>query len=110
MDRLTENLYPVSTKTVNGTKWGYINDRGRIRISLVYEGAEPFQRNGFAIVTLNEKQGLINQFGRFAVKPVYKSIQPFSEERAIIQTKDGFKMIDEKGQVRTKKRMPTWLQ
>ncbi|WP_179290397.1 WG repeat-containing protein [Shouchella clausii] len=103
MERLTENLYPVSTKTVNGTRWGYINDRGRTRISLVYDGAEPFQKNGFAIVTLNEKQGLINQFGRFAVKPVYKSIQPFSEERAIIQTKDGFKMIDEEGHVRTKK-------
>lgn len=96
-------LYPVSVKTVRGTKWGYIDDKGRIAIAPVFDYAFDYQDNGLAIVQVGDKNGVIDRAGRYRINPIYNSINAFSEGRATVIDKQGFKVIDERGRVVTKK-------
>ncbi|MFS0838915.1 WG repeat-containing protein [Paenibacillus sp. 1P03SA] len=94
-------LYPAPLQTASGRKWGYIGPDGKPVIRPVYEEAADFQENGLAVVGQNGKYGLIDGNARFVVPPVYESINPFSEHRAVVIDKEGFRLIDEKGQVLT---------
>ncbi|WP_339272214.1 WG repeat-containing protein [Paenibacillus sp. FSL W8-0426] len=99
-------LYPVSVRTTNGTKWGYMDADGRIRLEPVLDQAEAFQPNGLAVVESRGKAGIIDLQGRFVVQPVYDSIYPFSEGRANAIDAQGFNMIDEQGRVLTSRAYP----
>lgn len=96
-------LFPVAVKEVGGTKWGYINAKGKIILPYIYEDAQDFQENGLAIVRHNDHTGIINSDGYFIVKPKYDSISPFSEGRATVIDHQGFKVIDESGKEITSK-------
>ncbi|MCM8712093.1 WG repeat-containing protein [Clostridium sp. SYSU_GA19001] len=91
------NLFTASVKTLHGTKWGYINSRGRFKILPQFEYAKDFQNNGLAIVTLNNVDGIINSLRRYVVRPKYENIMDFSEGLAVVIDKSGFKVIDETG-------------
>jgi hypothetical protein len=91
------NLYPASIKTVEGTKWGYINDEGSFIIKPNFDYAMDFQENGLAVVQLKNLNGIIDKTGNFIVEPKYESITEFSEGRAAVVNKEGFKVIDEDG-------------
>lgn len=95
------NLYPAPSKTVQGVKWGYINEKGKMKIKQIYDHAMDFQENGLAIVEVNGKFGLIKPDGTYLVQPRYESIYPFSEGRAVVIDDEGFKVIDEKGKIVT---------
>ncbi|AZN41085.1 WG repeat-containing protein [Paenibacillus albus] len=99
-------LYPASIKRVGGTKWGYINSNGRMEIPVRFDDANDFQKNGLAVVTEKGRTGLINASGQYVVQPIYDSIYPFSEKRAAVIDKEGFHMINESGQVLTKRAYP----
>jgi hypothetical protein len=101
--RQTVRLFPASVKTVDGTKWGYIDETGKFILTPKFEYAMDFQPNGLAVVELNHKQGLINQAGQFVVEPKYETITTFSEGRAEVIDVQGFKVINEQGQVLTDK-------
>lgn len=101
--QIMTSLYPVSSKTITGVKWGYMNTRGKIQIKQIYDQAMEFQLNGLAVVGLDRKYGLINQAGNFVVKPIYDSITDFSEGRAGVIDDQGFKVIDTSGKVLTSK-------
>jgi hypothetical protein len=90
-------LYPVSIKTVGGSKWGYINAKGEWILKPIYDHAGDFQDNGLAIVNLNGLSGIIDISGYFIVRPKYETINPFSEGRATVIDHQGFKVIDESG-------------
>nr|WP_263323215.1 WG repeat-containing protein [Neobacillus sp. Marseille-Q6967] len=96
-------LFPVSVKEVGGTKWGYINERGKVVLLPIYQGAGDFQDNGLAIVQAQNRTGVINEDGYFIVKPKYDAIEPFSEGRAVVIDNQGFKVIDESGKEITSK-------
>jgi hypothetical protein len=100
--RVVPRLFPASVKSVEGTKWGYINESGKFVLKPQYEDAGDFQGNGFAIVRL-KGAGVINQAGRFVVEPKYSSISPFTEGRAVAMDDKGFLIINEKGKVLTSK-------
>lgn len=96
-------LFPASIKTIDGKKWGYINNKGRFVIPPQYEEAGEFQNNGLAIVWMNGLAGIISKSGRYLVKPKYSSINPFSDGVAIVfEEKKGYKLIDEMGIEQTK--------
>ncbi|WP_274649776.1 WG repeat-containing protein [Paenibacillus humicola] len=99
-------LLPASVKTAGGTKWGYIDESGRMAIRPQYDDAREFQPNGLAVVGKNGRYGLIDRSGRFVVQPIYGSISPFSEGRAVVIDDEGFKVIDEAGTVITKRAYP----
>jgi hypothetical protein len=94
-------LFPVSIKEVGGNKWGYINAKGKIILSPIYDHGGDFQDNGLAIVQLMDHSGVIDEKGYFIVKPKYETINPFSEGRATVITPKGFKVIDESGKETT---------
>lgn len=101
--QIMTNLYPVSSKTATGVKWGYMNPRGKIQIKQIFDQAMEFQGNGLAVVGKNGKYGLINHGGNFVVQPIYDSISDFSEGRAQVIDEQGFKVIDTSGKVITSK-------
>lgn len=103
MDQPQIFLYPASFRSVNGTKWGYINDRGQFMISPQYETASNFQENGLAIVQLQGKYGVLNLYGKYVVPPKYEWISSFIEQRAVVIDEEGFKVIDERGNLLTSK-------
>lgn len=94
--------FPASVKTAQGTKWGYVDERGQFVIPPQFDYAEDFQNNGLAIVTVRNKSGVINRTGRFVIPPLYESITQFSEGLAQVITDQGFQVIDESGTIRTK--------
>ncbi|MGO4530124.1 WG repeat-containing protein [Paenibacillus sp. 2TAF8] len=104
--RVTTWLYPVSVRTTSGTRWGYMDEQGHVRLEPVLEEAQAFQPNGLAVVVKNGRAGVINLQGQYAVQPVYDSINSFSEERAMVIDSQGFKMINEQGTVLTKRAYP----
>jgi hypothetical protein len=98
-----EELYPASLKTIEGTTWGYINSQGNFVIKPNFDYAMDFQDNGLAVVGVNNLQGIINESGEYVVNPIYGSITGFSEERASVIDDEGFKVINENGNILTSK-------
>lgn len=96
-------LFPAVVKEVGGSKWGYINAKGKFVLPPTFDHARDFQDNGLAIVDNNGQTGVINSDGYYIVKPKYDSIQSFSEGRAAVIDGQGFKVIDESGKEITSK-------
>lgn len=93
------NLYPASVNTVEGIRWGYINEVGQFNISPQFNQAGDFQKNGLAIVLIDDSWGAIDQTGKFIVEPQYSSFGGYSEGRAVVNDQEGFKVIDENGNI-----------
>lgn len=94
-------FYPASVKTEEGTYYGYIDDNGEFIIKPQYDSAEDFQKNGLAIVGKYNKLGIIDGCGKFLVEPKYESIAAFSEGLSVVLDDDGFKVMDEAGNILT---------
>lgn len=94
-------LHAVSIKTIEGVKWGYIDNKGRFIIQPQIDYAEEFQENGLAVVDVQGLSGLINPSGEFVVSPKYRSIAEFSEGLAAVYDKSGYWIIDDKGRILT---------
>jgi hypothetical protein len=98
----TAYLFPISLKEAGGSKWGYINSKGKFVLKPIYEEAGDFQ-DGVAIVRLKGLSGVIDFNGYYIVKPKYETIHPFSEGRATVMDQQGYKVIDESGKELTSK-------
>ena len=106
-DLVVNRLFPASIKTIAGTQWGYINNRGKFVISPQYEDANEFQKNGLAIVWINGHAGMIDETDRFVIKPIYSLIHPFSEGLAVVYEEgQGYKVFDKTGKILTDKAYP----
>ncbi|WP_028552688.1 WG repeat-containing protein [Paenibacillus sp. UNC451MF] len=96
-------LFPASIKTTNGTRWGYIDNKGNMKLQPQYDYAYDFQSNGLARVQARGRNGVINTSGNYVVKPIYDSIGEFNEGRAAVIDSQGFKLMDESGRIVTKR-------
>lgn len=85
---------------VNGGKWGYINETGKLIIPAKYDGADPFYE-GFAIVDVNGKKAFIDKTGKAICPFMYDMMNPFSEGLAAVASGDPLKYsyIDTSGKV-----------
>lgn len=97
------HLYRASIQTMDGEKWGYMNNLGRFVLQPQYDGAFRFQKNGLAAVQVGEVFGAIDASGTYAVRPRYGTVPEFSEGRAAVVDGGGFYVIDESGNVLTSK-------
>ena len=79
-------------------RWGYIDNRGEIKIPLVFEGprAQAF-RNGVAAVQLDGRWGFIDDGGSFVVKPQYEDLRSFAEGYAPVQRRRKWGLINADG-------------
>jgi hypothetical protein len=97
------DLYPALTNTKHGSFYGYINSDGKFIISPTFSSATNFNENKLAIVCKYDHCGVINTNGEYVVQPVYDSIEPFVESRAVYVQGDVMGVIDEFGNIITKK-------
>lgn len=93
------NLYPAATKEIGGTLWGYIDSTGEFVIKPKFDYAMDFQDNSLAIVGVNNLQGAIDKEGRYVIEPKYENVIGFSEGRGAVIDKEGFKVINEQGEI-----------
>ncbi|MCD5325437.1 MULTISPECIES: WG repeat-containing protein [Pontibacillus] len=93
--------FPVLVQTDSGEKWGYIDRKGTIRIKPQYSYARDFQKNGLAVVEVDNRSGVIDTKGDYVVEPLYESVTEFSEGRATVYKDNGFQVINEKGTILT---------
>lgn len=91
------SLHAAPVKTVKGTKYGYIDHRGKFVIEPKFHYARDFQDNGLAVVEVGNRSGIIDSTGKYVVVPKYESISDFSQGRAAVIDNGKFKVIDESG-------------
>jgi len=77
-------------------RWGFVDDRGRLRISNRYDWAGPFSE-GLAPIMLRGKWGFIDKNETIQVQPYYDSVTPFEDGASIVLQGANYGLIDVKG-------------
>jgi hypothetical protein len=98
-----EFVYPASLKTMDGTKWGYINEKGEFEIQPEFSYALDFQKNGLATIEKAGKYGSIDRCGNEIIPIKFESTIDFTESRAAVVFEGGFHVINEQGDLLTKR-------
>ena len=76
-------------------KYGFINKRGELVIDFLYDNAEIFDSNGYAVIGENERYGLIDALGNIIIKPLFKSLKRCEDtDFYIFQIQDKYGVID----------------
>ena len=76
-------------------KYGFINKRGELVIDFLYDNAEIFDSNGYAVIGENERYGLIDALGNIIIKPLFKSLNRCEDtDFYIFQIQDKYGVID----------------
>lgn len=88
----SEGLAPVG----DGSKWGYIDAVGTLRIPLQFEMAGPFSE-GLAGVRQGNKAGFIDKSGRFVIQLESGYPQPFSEGLSVLRDHGRYRYINRAG-------------
>lgn len=96
------NLFPIK----EGTKWGYIDQKGNIAVAPAFEEAVNFSE-GLAAVKIKGKYGFIDEKGKMVIEPAFDFVnegEGFSEGYAAVgmyfnksKSKHGWNYIDKKG-------------
>ena len=79
-------------------KYGFIDERGRLRIANRYEAIQPF-KEGMAAVKLNHKWGFINSFEKLIIQPTYDSVGEFIEGAAVVKRANQFGILRKDGKL-----------
>jgi hypothetical protein len=79
-------------------KYGFIDDRGRLRIANRYEDVQKFS-NGLAGVKIRGKWGFIDEQEGLSIQPVYDQVSPFRNGFAIVRQNNLSGVIDRSGKI-----------
>ena len=79
-------------------KYGFIDNRGRLRIANRYEGVRGFS-DGFAPIKIRGKWGFIDQEENLVIQPVFDAVEEFNEGLAIVSQNKLSGIIDNKGKI-----------
>lgn len=63
----------ILMKSGNSRKWGYINEKGQVKIKAKFDRAGHFYK-GHAWAVKDGRMGVINKRGRFVVKPAFDDV------------------------------------
>lgn len=91
----------VSTKSEDGSRYGFMDEKGNIVTGYIYDDAEPFS-DGMARVCRNGKCGYVNHEGREVIQTVYDFIGHFYTENcglAVARVGDRYGFIKRNGDV-----------
>ncbi|MEG0456877.1 MAG: WG repeat-containing protein [Oscillospiraceae bacterium] len=94
LQNFSHNLIPFKS----GDKWGFVDSQGNEKLPPIYELAEPFAKNGLALVYFNSKYNYININGEFLTEKGFSKASSFDDSNlaAIVEsTRLGF--INSKG-------------
>lgn len=79
-------------------KYGFIDDRGRLRIANRYEAVKKFS-NGLAAIRIRNKWGFIDHHERLVVQPVYDKVENFRNGYAIVSQNNLLGLVDQNGKI-----------
>jgi hypothetical protein len=79
-------------------KFGFIDNRARLRIANRYEDVQDFSE-GLAGAKILGKWGFVSKDDRIAIQPVYDEVFPFRNGFAMVRQKNSFGVIDHSGKV-----------
>ncbi len=79
-------------------KWGFINNRGEVRIEPRYEFTEAFA-DGLALVSKNGKLGFVNKLGDEVIIPFYDDAENFREGLAVVSEQGKSGVVNRNGQM-----------
>lgn len=76
-----------------GDKWGYVNEKGEIKINPQFEDAQSFSI-GLGAVKVNGKWGYINYNGKIVIDCQFNDAMPFSNKGiAVVKDSDKYRFI-----------------
>ncbi len=78
-------------------RWGFLDLKGRLRISNRYEDVKPFHE-GFAAIKLRGRWGFIDKNEKLRVQPHYQQVSSFNNGLAIVKEEERFGLIDKTGE------------
>lgn len=79
-----------------GDKWGYIDRRGKVIISIAYDDAKTFVE-GLAAVERNEKWSFVDKLGVEIAEFKYDNVMDFSEGLAVVYRDEKYGYINSEG-------------
>jgi hypothetical protein len=79
-------------------RYGFIDDRGRLRIANRYEAVKSFNET-LAAVKIRGRWGFINHADQLAVQPVYDEVFEFSNGRCVVRQGNFYGVIDKAGKL-----------
>lgn len=86
-------LYPIK----KDDRWGFIDEKGRLRISNRYEKVRSFS-DSLAAIVLRGKWGFIDFKERLIIQPYYDEVGDFINGLCIVKTKEGMGLINVSGE------------
>lgn len=82
----------------NKSKYGYMDEKGKIVIVPKFNMVFPFCNNGLAKVYMGEKKGFIDKKGEFVIQPIYDAtMNNFYNNKTFVLLKNDLLLIDTKG-------------
>lgn len=92
----------ISAKQNSDGKYGYVDAKGKSKISPMYEYASTFV-DGYAVATIDgSKYGIIDKAGNFAIPATYYGIKTLGNGRWAVRTEnsDNYSLIDIKANMK----------
>src|ERR1019366_5209202 len=91
----------IGENTVQGGKWGFIDNTGKMVIPEQFEDAWGFTPDGLAIVKKTGKWGYIDKTGKMVISATYYACASFNNGFAVVQKEGGFGLINRAGKLLT---------
>jgi hypothetical protein len=91
-------LYPFFKTIDDKRKYGFMDNRGTVVISPVYDFADFFSE-GLALIEIDELYGFVDRDGKIIIEPMFKFADSFSEGLAFVNYQDECCWIDLSGEV-----------
>ena len=89
-----ETTFPV----INDNKYGILNKEGELIIDCQYDGASGFDKNGLALVKIDQRYGFINMNNELIILPIHEYASGFFDGLASVKVNGSKKFINPSGQ------------
>jgi hypothetical protein len=98
---LAEEVFP-SSEGLRGIKkngrYGFIDDRGRLRIANRYEGIQAFSE-GLAAIKIRGRWGFINHDEKLVIQPVYDAVTSFENGYSVVKQNGKYGLLNKTGEL-----------
>jgi hypothetical protein len=96
-----QKVFPESEgyrEILKNGRYGFVDDRGRLRIANRYEAAKEFKQS-LAAIMIRGKWGFISKEDKIVIQPVYDDVSSFANGYASVKLKRLFGLIDKNGKL-----------
>ncbi len=92
-------LAKAGKESAGGDKYGYVNEKGEVKIDFLYENCSAFSQSGYAAVKLGGLWGVIDKNGDTVLEIQYAKVEiSYTEDRFFVTNAAGdFAMLNARG-------------